>query len=66
MNEQQALEAARQIGVPNGSHITMQSEGQIMNPHLHSGGTPPMHVDAWIVENQNGVLSAQKFHNPPR
>jgi hypothetical protein len=64
VNEQQALEAARQAGVAPGDYITLQSEGQINHPHLHSGGVGPEHVDAWKVANQAGVLQAQKFHTP--
>ncbi|MGE5281073.1 MAG: hypothetical protein ACM3N0_01895 [Chloroflexota bacterium] len=66
MNERQALEAARQAGVAPGDYITLQSEGQINNPHLHGGGIGPEHVDAWEVRNQGGELHARKFHNPPR
>jgi hypothetical protein len=64
MNQQQALEAAQQIGVKPGETITMQSEGQIMHPHLHSGqlsGQP--HVDGWAVTNNGGNLAALKIHS---
>lgn len=64
MNQRQALEAAQQAGVPKGDYITLQGKQQAEHPHLHSGQTPPMHVDAWKVSNNNGVLSAEKFHNP--
>lgn len=64
MNERQALEAAKQIGVPEGESITMQNE-KMFKPHLHKGGKPPLHVDAWAVHNDSGVLSAEKFHTPP-
>lgn len=58
MNEQQAIEAAKQAGVPEGSYITVQSDGQIMNPH-----GPDDHVDAWKVENINGNYIATKIHS---
>jgi hypothetical protein len=64
MNEQQAIEAARQIGVEPGDHITLQSEGQIMNPHLHKAQrSGEMHVDGWLIENDNGELKATKLHS---
>ena len=62
MNEQRAIEAAKQIGVAPGDYITLQSEGQINNPHLHSGqisGEP--HVDGWKVQNSDGTLHATKM-----
>lgn len=58
MNEQQAIEAAKQAGVPEGVYITLQSDGQIMNPH----GSDE-HVDAWKVENVNGTYVATKIHS---
>jgi hypothetical protein len=58
MNEQQAIEAAKQVGVPPGGYITLQSDGQIMNPH-----GPDQHVDAWQVENGNGTYIATKIHS---
>lgn len=42
MNQQQAIEAAQQIGVAPGDYITMQSEGQINNPHLPTPGRRPV------------------------
>ena len=64
MNQQQALEAARQVGVAPGDHITLQSEGMINNPHLHSGQlSGPAHVDAWHVQNVAGNLQATKIHS---
>ena len=64
MNEQQAIEAARQIGLAPGTHITLQSEGQILNPHLHKGQpTGEKHVDGWLVENADGQLKATKIHS---
>jgi hypothetical protein len=58
VNEQQASEAAKQAGVSEGSYITLQSDGQIMNPHGHDS-----HVDAWKVENINGTYVATKLHS---
>jgi hypothetical protein len=58
LNEQQAIEAAKQAGVQPGSYITLQSDGQIMNPH-----DPDQHVDAWKVENVNGQYIATKIHS---
>lgn len=64
MNQQQALEAARQIGVAPGDHITLQSEGMINHPHLHSNQVSGQtHVDAWYVENIGGNLQATKIHS---
>jgi hypothetical protein len=64
MNEQQALEAARQIGVAPGQHIYLQSEGQINHPHLHKGQTSGQpHVDGWRVENVGGQLRAEKGYS---
>lgn len=66
MNEQDAIYAAQQIGVAPGDHITMQSDGQTV-PHQHSRhDTGPAHVDAWYVENNNGIYSAQKIHSDDR
>jgi hypothetical protein len=58
MNEQQAIEAAKQAGVPEGSYITLQSDGQIVHPH-----GPDQHVDAWKVENVGGNYVATKIHS---
>jgi hypothetical protein len=58
MNEQDAIEAAKQAGVAPGSYITLQSDGQTMHPH-----GPDQHVDAWRVENVNGNYIAQKIHS---
>jgi hypothetical protein len=58
MNEQQAIEAAKQIGVPEGGYITLQSDGQIMHPH-----GPDDHVDSWKVANSGGNYSAIKIHS---
>lgn len=58
MNEEQAIEAARQAGVSEGSYITLQSDGQIMNPHGADD-----HVDGWKVENINGNYIATKIHS---
>ncbi len=64
MNRKQAIEAARRIGVAPGDHITLQSEGQILNPHFHSGQhSGAKHVDGWLVENEDGVLRATKLHS---
>ncbi|HEX5851786.1 MAG TPA: hypothetical protein VFY36_01720 [Solirubrobacteraceae bacterium] len=64
MNQLQALEAARQIGVVSGDHIILQSEGMINHPHLHSGQiSGPTHVDAWHVQNIGGSLQASKLHS---
>ncbi len=64
MNESQAIDAALQIGVPLGDHILLQSNGQIIHPHFHSGQTSGLtHVDGWYVENRNGVLYARKIHS---
>lgn len=49
MNAEQAIQAAQQIGIAPGDHITLQSLGQINHPH----GNPP-HVDGWAVQNNNG------------
>ncbi|QGN48622.1 hypothetical protein GKC29_18505 [Micromonospora sp. WMMC415] len=67
MNKDQAIEAARQIGVAPGDHITLQNEGQISNPHQHSRtDTGPAHVDAWYVENIGGQYHASKIHSDDR
>jgi hypothetical protein len=58
VNEQQAIEAAKQAGVAEGSYITLQSDGQIMHPH-----GPDDHVDAWRVENIGGNYVATKIHS---
>jgi hypothetical protein len=64
VNERQALEAAEQIGIAEGDHIFLQSEGQIENPHLHAGQTSgEAHVDGWRVENRGGLLVAEKIHS---
>lgn len=63
MNRDQAIQAAQQIGVAPGDHITLQSEGQINNPHLHAGQqSGPQHVDAWHVQNNDGQYVASKIH----
>jgi hypothetical protein len=67
MNEQQAIEAAKQIGVAPGDHITLQSDGQISNDHYHRGQkTGEKHVDAWLVENKGGNYKATKIHSDDR
>jgi len=67
MNENQAIEAAQQIGVAPGDHITLQNEGQINKPHQHSRtDTGPEHVDGWYVENNGGTYSARKIHSDDR
>jgi hypothetical protein len=58
LNEQQAIEAAKQVGVLERSYITLQSDGQIMHPH-----GPDQHVDAWKVENVGGTYMATKIHS---
>lgn len=58
MNEQQAIDAAKQVGVPPGDHIFVQTDGQIMHPH-----GPDQHVDGWRVENINGNYVATKVHS---
>jgi hypothetical protein len=64
MNQQQAIEAAQQIGVAPGDHITLQNEGMINNPHLHANqAAGQQHVDAWRVENNGGNLAATKIHS---
>jgi hypothetical protein len=64
MNRQQAVEAAQQIGVAPGDHITLQNTGMINNPHLHSGQlSGQQHVDAWHVANNGGNLAATKIHS---
>jgi hypothetical protein len=64
MKQQQALEAARQIGVAPGDDLTPQGEGMISHPHLHSGQpSGPTHVDAWHVQNIGGNLQATKIHS---
>jgi hypothetical protein len=64
VNEQQAIEAARQIGVALGDHITLQSDGQIVNDHYHRGQTAgDKHVDGWLVENNGGTYIATKLHS---
>jgi hypothetical protein len=67
VNEQQAIDAAQQVGVAPGDHITLQSEGQINNPHHHSGQTSgEQHVDGWLVENSGGAYQASKIHSDDR
>lgn len=64
MNEQQAIEAAKQIGVAPGDHITLQSDGQIMKDHHHRGQrSGDKHVDGWLVENKGGIYKATKIHS---
>jgi hypothetical protein len=66
MNRNQALEAAQQIGVSPGDHITLQNE-RMMEPHLHRRDDPsPPHVDAWHVANVGGTLQATKIHSDDR
>jgi hypothetical protein len=67
VNEQQAIEAARQIGVAPGDHITLQSDGQIVSDHYHRGQTSgEKHVDGWLVENKSGTYIATKIHSDDR
>jgi hypothetical protein len=58
MNEQQAIDAAKQVGVAVGDHIFVQTDGQITHPH-----GPNQHVDGWRVENINGSYVATKVHS---
>jgi hypothetical protein len=67
VNEQQAIQAAQQVGVAPGDHIFLQSEGQITHPHPHHGQTSgPDHVDGWYVQNNAGTYQAQKIHSDDR
>jgi hypothetical protein len=58
VNEQQAIDAARQVGVSPGDHIFVQTDGQITHPH-----GPDNHVDGWRVENVGGNFIATKVHS---
>jgi hypothetical protein len=67
VNEQQAIEAAKQIGITPGDHITLQSDGQISNDHYHRAQTSgEKHVDGWLVENHGGIYKATKIHSDDR
>ncbi|MDX8029369.1 hypothetical protein SK803_04065 [Lentzea sp. BCCO 10_0856] len=67
MREEDAIRAAQQIGLAPGEHVTMQTEGQINNPHgHHRDDTGPQHVDGWYVENNGGNYSARKIHSDDR
>lgn len=62
MNREQAIEAAQQAGVSPGDTITLQNDGQIMNPHDSGSGT---HTDGWAVtHNNDGTWEAEKLHTP--
>lgn len=58
MHYQAVARYQTQAGVAPGDYITLQSDGQTMNPH-----GPDEHVDAWKVENINGTYVATKIYS---
>lgn len=64
MDKDNAIRAAKQIGLQPGEAIVIQSEGQIDHPHFHSGqASGETHVDGWEVSNDGGTYSAVKHHS---
>jgi len=64
VNQEQAIDAAKQVGVSIGEMIFVQSDGQIRSPHQHASsdfGAP--HVDGWAVKNDYGTYKAAKIHS---
>ncbi len=63
MNESQAKQVAEKLDPSEGEVMFFQSDGQIINPHYHSGGIGPMHVDAWACRKQFGSIQIAKIHS---
>ncbi|WP_327691113.1 hypothetical protein OG870_17460 [Streptomyces sp. NBC_00461] len=64
MNEEQAIEAAKQIGLNIGEHVIIQNDGQITHPHT-SDSSDFRHVDGWRVERTGeDEYEAEKVHGP--
>ncbi|MFF0733828.1 hypothetical protein ACFYVK_19660 [Streptomyces chartreusis] len=64
MNRQQAIDAAKQLGLSIGDEVTMQSNGQIINSHK-SRSNPYEHVDAWRVKRTGqDSWETEKLHGP--
>ena len=66
MTKDDAIRAARQIGLSPGQRVVIQSNGQAREPHWHNnaderaGGAT--HVDGWLVWNNSGTYCAEKQH----
>lgn len=64
MNEDQAIEAAKDFGIEVGEEVIVQSDGQAIHPHT-SSYEPNRHVDGWKVERiDEDTYVAEKFHAP--
>jgi hypothetical protein len=64
MDKDNTIRAAKQIGLKPGETVVIQTEGQINNPHHHSGQTSgETHVDGWEVTNTGSGLTAEKHHS---
>lgn len=67
MKKEDAQQVAQNLlkSSPAGDDVFFQTEGQIMNPHLHSRyDTREPHVDGWRgVKNPSGDVSVQKIHS---
>ncbi|HEV8460617.1 MAG TPA: hypothetical protein VGQ38_07900 [Gaiellaceae bacterium] len=64
MDKDNAIRAAKQIGLKPGETVVIQTEGQINNPHHHAGQTSgETHVDGWEVTNTGSGIAADKHHS---
>lgn len=65
MTKDDAIRAAKQIGMSKGEIIFVQSNGQITHPHPHSGQkSGPTHTDGWAVKlDWDGQYRAAKIHS---
>jgi hypothetical protein len=64
VDKDNAIRAAKQVGVAPGDHIFVQTDGQITHTHFHKGQTSgEEHVDGWRVENNGGTYTATKIHS---
>jgi hypothetical protein len=63
VSESDAKRIAQDLDPREGEEITFQSDGQIINPHYHSGGTGMLHVDAWACRKKAGIVEIAKIHS---
>ncbi|MFF6993091.1 MULTISPECIES: hypothetical protein [Streptomyces] len=64
MNKQQAIDAAKQLGLSIGDEVTMQNDGQIIHSHT-SRSNPYEHVDGWRVKRTGqDNWETEKIHGP--
>jgi len=65
VDKDNAIRAAKQIGMRKGEIIVVQSDGQIKHPHHHAGQqSGETHTDGWAIKlDWNGEYKAAKVHS---